>query len=166
MNYATIKPLDVANGVGIRVSLFVSGCTHHCKGCFNPETWRFDYGQPFDAGTIDHIIDLMKEDYIAGLSILGGEPMELCNESYLLILARTVKEKYPRKTIWLYSGYTYEQLKGRELLKYADVLVDGEFMIELKNPKLKFRGSSNQRLIKLVNGEMVGLIEEDDVDGD
>lgn len=157
MNYSTIKNLDVANGTGIRISLFVSGCTHHCKGCFNPEAWDFRHGDPFTKEVEDKILTMLKPDYVYGLSLLGGEPFEPANQAALLPFLRRVKAMYPNKTIWAYSGYDFEKdmLTGRlgpyeithEILTMLDVLVDGEFVIELRNPSLKFRGSSNQRLI-------------------
>ncbi len=157
MNYATIKKVDVANGPGIRVSLFVSGCTHHCKGCFNPETWNFNYGNPFTEEVEDQILAYMQPEYIKGLSLLGGEPFEPENQQALLPFLRKYKAAYPDKTIWCYSGYDFEKdlLTGRlgpwevteEMLSYIDVLVDGEFVIEKKNPNLRFRGSENQRVI-------------------
>lgn len=149
MHYAKIKPLDVANGTGIRVSLFVSGCRNHCKGCFNPETWRFDYGEKFTIGTETAILDMLKEPYIAGLSVLGGDPLEAENEAVLVPFLKKVKEQFPEKDIWLWTGYHYELIKDRPILQYINVLVDGPFIQELKDPKLKFRGSSNQRIIKL-----------------
>ena len=157
MNYATIKPHDTANGVGVRVSLFVSGCTHHCKECFNPEAWDFNYGNPYTKEVEDEIIELLDRDFIRGLSLLGGEPMEPANQLELVKLAKRVKETYPEKTIWCYSGYTLDKdlVKGGraytkvtdEFLSYIDVLVDGEFIVALKDLKLHFRGSSNQRII-------------------
>lgn len=157
MNYADIKLFDVANGTGVRVSVFVSGCTHHCKDCFNPDTWDFGYGKPFTDVEINRIIDSCKEDYIAGLSLLGGEPMEYVNQQGLLPLVRKFKETYPSKTIWCYTGYTFEtDLLGRmcneweytkELLSCIDVLVDGEFINEEKDLSLRFKGSRNQRII-------------------
>lgn len=156
MNYAIIKKRDIANGVGIRVSLFVSGCTHRCKNCFNKETWDFNYGEKFTKEVEDEIIDLLKPDYVTGLSILGGEPMEKENQRALLPLLKRVKKEYPFKDIWCYSGYTFEDelLKGRahiditdEFLSLIDVLVDGEYIDEKKNITLKFRGSENQRII-------------------
>lgn len=157
MNYATIKKVDVANGPGIRVSLFVSGCTHHCKGCFNPETWNFNYGNPFTEEVENQILAYMQPEYIKGLSLLGGEPFEPENQQALLPFLRKYKAAYPDKTIWCYSGYDFEKdlLTGRlgpwevteEMLSYIDVLVDGEFVIEKKNPNLRFRGSENQRVI-------------------
>lgn len=159
MNYATIKKLDVANGRGLRVSLFVSGCTHHCKGCFNPETWNFEYGEPFTEEVENQLLEYLKPDYIQGLSLLGGEPFEPVNQKALLPFVRKVKAMYPNKNIWCYTGYDFEQdilteklgdwAITRELLSYIDILIDGEFKLELKNPNLRFRGSSNQRVIKV-----------------
>lgn len=174
MNYATIKKVDVANGPGIRVSLFVSGCMHHCKGCFNPETWNYCYGSPFTKETEDEILEALKPDYIKGLSLLGGEPLDPANQLSVLSLVLRFKEMYPTKTLWCYTGYTFESdiLTGKLgnqdalmlLLQNIDVLVDGEFMLELKNPNLRFRGSSNQRLIdvkaSLETGSTVVLDED------
>lgn len=157
MNYADIKQYDVANGPGVRVSVFVSGCTHHCKECFNPETWDFQYGKPFTQETVSLIMDYMKPEYIKGLTLLGGEPFEQVNQQGLLPLVRAAKERYPEKNIWCFTGYDFEKdILGRmvsewketkELLSYIDVLVDGEFMIEKKDLGLIFKGSSNQRTI-------------------
>lgn len=157
MNYADIKRIDVANGPGVRVSLFVSGCTHHCKECFNPETWDFGYGKLFDEKAEDEIIQYLKPDYIKGLTLLGGDPMEKVNQQALIPLLEKVKKEYPDKSIWCYTGYDFENdikenmLENCEVTKkfmsYIDVLVDGEFKLELKDLKLVFRGSSNQRII-------------------
>lgn len=157
MNYGSIKKCDIANGLGVRVSLFVSGCTHHCQGCFNPETWDFNYGKKYTFETQKEIIEALKKDYISGLTLIGGEPFELSNQEVLVDLVRNVKETLPNKNIWCYTGYNYENdlLKpGRaycqftnELLSYIDVLVDGPFEINKKNINLKFRGSENQRII-------------------
>lgn len=154
MNYADIRPIDVANGPGVRVSIFVSGCTHHCKECFNPETWDFCYGQPFGEEQIQAILGHLDKDYIHGLSILGGEPFEPQNQSAVLELVRRVREKFPEKDVWCYSGYLFEDLAAgkvgdhsRELLGQLDVLVDGPFVLEKKSLSLRFRGSENQRLI-------------------
>lgn len=149
MNYATIKPTDIANGTGIRVSLFVSGCRNHCKGCFNPETWDFEYGTPFTFATWDYILGLLKPDYIAGLSVLGGDPLEPENAEALLPFLRRVKEAYPNKTIWMYTGYIYERVWELPLLQYVDVLVDGPFILDKADKRLQFRGSSNQRILDL-----------------
>lgn len=149
MNYATIKPLDVANGTGIRVSLFVSGCRNHCKGCFNPETWNFEYGERFDEAAQKMVLDMLKPDYISGLSLLGGDPLEPENEADLLPFVRKVRKQFPNKDIWVFTGYKYENVKNRPLVKLADVLVDGPFILEQRNPSLKFRGSENQNVIYL-----------------
>lgn len=156
MNYANIKRTDVANGPGIRVSLFVSGCTHGCRGCFNKEAWDFHYGEEYTALVEEEILRLLAPDYIRGLSVLGGEPMEPQNREAVLGLLRKVRQRYPQKDIWCYTGYYYEkdilswaqqQEAVRELLSLIDVLVDGEFVEERKNLRLAFRGSENQRLI-------------------
>ena len=156
MNYATIKYCDIANGVGVRTSLFVSGCTHRCKGCFNAVAWDFDYGQPFTEAVQKEILDSLAPDYINGLSLLGGEPFDPQNQPALLELCRQVRTEYPRKTIWCYTGYLLEDiLAGRvgsretalSLLRELDILVDGRFVEEQKNIRLKFRGSENQRII-------------------
>lgn len=159
MNYAAIKTHDVANGPGVRVSLFVSGCTHYCKGCFNQEAWDFNYGQPFDAAAEEKILAALAPSYIKGFSLLGGEPFEPANQQALLPFMRRLRAQYPDKTVWCYTGYDLEKdlLTGRlcdydvtrELLDYIDILVDGEFVEALKDPKLRFRGSSNQRVIRL-----------------
>ena len=172
MNYSAIKGRDIANGYGVRVTLFVSGCTHHCKNCFNKETWDFNSGKPFTEETINEIIELMAPSYITGLSLLGGEPMEKPNQAGLLPLLKKVRETYPEKDIWCYSGYLLEDLLegGRvrtditdEVLSYIDVLVDGEFQEELYSIMLKFRGSANQRVIDLKetlkSGEIKLLLE-------
>lgn len=158
MNYAEIKNFDIANGLGIRVSLFVSGCTHRCKNCFNSVAWDFKYGKEFTKEVEDSIIRMLNNPNISGLTLLGGEPMEPVNQDGLIDFLRRVKKEVPNKNIWCYTGYTLETdlLKGRahtpiteEILSYIDVLVDGKFVEELKSLMLKFRGSSNQRLINL-----------------
>ena len=151
MNYAEIKKVDIANGPGVRVSLFVSGCRNHCKGCFNPETWDFDYGRPFTRETEDEIIEALRPSWIQGLSILGGEPTEEENAAVLLPFLKRVRAVLPDKDIWLYSGYTYEALRDKEILTLADVLVDGPFLLEQKDAGLAFRGSRNQRIIDLIS---------------
>ena len=156
MNYASIKPWDIANGPGVRVSLFVSGCTHHCKDCFNPETWDFAYGQPFTKETEDEIIVALRPSWIQGISILGGEPCEEENERVLIPFLKRVKQESPNSDTWLFSGYTYEMLQGEEILRYVDVLVDGPFLLEQKDISLAFRGSQNQRILRLRGGEVVG----------
>lgn len=157
MNYATIKPVDIANGEGVRVSLFVSGCRHGCKNCFNPQAWSFDYGQPFNQQIIDKLLESLKPDFISGLTLLGGEPFEPENQQALLELVKQVKQTYPNKNIWCFTGFLLDyELLGisrastpytRELLGYIDVLVDGRFVEELKDISLRFRGSRNQRII-------------------
>lgn len=155
MNYASIKKLDIANGPGIRVSLFVSGCTHHCKNCFNPETWDFNYGRLFTSATEEELFEALRLPHVQGLTILGGEPFEPSNQRCLLPFVRRFKERFCDKDIWCYSGYLLEEIKnGRahcecsdELLSYLDVLVDGPFVEAYKDISLPFRGSSNQRLI-------------------
>ena len=152
MNYCGLNINDVANGDGVRVSLFVSGCRNHCKGCHNPEAWDFNYGQPFTAETEKEIIDALRPAWIQGISILGGEPCEKENERVLISFLKQVKQESPNSDIWLFSGYTYEVLQGSEILKYVDVLVDGPFLLEQKDISLAFRGSRNQRIIRLRNG--------------
>lgn len=157
MNYATIKKYDIANGPGVRVSLFVSGCSHHCKGCFNPETWDFNYGKPFTAEVEDEIFKALEPDYIEGFSLLGGEPFEVENQRSLLPFVRKVKTRFPQKSIWCYSGYLFDRdLTGdsavncectAKLLSYIDIMIDGEFIETKKNLNIKFRGSENQRII-------------------
>lgn len=157
MNYADIKQFDVANGPGVRVSLFVSGCTHRCKNCFNEVAWDFNYGEKFTEETIDRIIEYLKPDYVAGITLLGGEPMEYSNQQGLLPLVREIKRVYPQKNIWCFTGYDFDKdilgrmyrewPETRELLSCFDVMVDGRFIEELKSVALRFKGSSNQRTI-------------------
>ena len=167
MNYGSIKFCDIANGIGIRTVLFVSGCTHHCKGCFQPETWDFAYGQPYTEATEQQLLDSLSPSYIHGLTLLGGEPMEPDNQRALLPFLRRLRAEYPTKTVWCYSGYTYEELTGvsrarcevtDEMLAYIDVLVDGEFIFEQRNISLRFRGSENQRLIDLKKTREQGTV--------
>lgn len=186
MNYAAIKKVDVANGPGIRVSLFVSGCTHGCKGCFNSEAWDFGYGKEYTKQTEEEILQALAPDYIRGLSLLGGEPMEPQNREAVLSLVEKVKERRPDKDIWCYTGYDYEKDLLRwaaeeasaavlescaeqgaagigtgtvtKLLSNIDVLVDGEFVEEKKNLRLAFRGSANQRIIDLRESEKQGRV--------
>ena len=161
MNYATIKWTDIANGEGVRISLFVSGCTHHCKNCFNKIAWDFNYGEPFDEKVQAEILEKLGDGFIAGLSLLGGEPFEPQNQKDLLPFVKKVKEKYPQKPIWCYTGYTLNPETGmlveqdkntpdtKDLISLVDVLVDGAFIEELKNIRLKFRGSENQRVLDI-----------------
>ena len=166
MNYATIKNCDIANGPGVRVSLFVSGCTHRCKGCFNEVAWDFDYGQPFTEEVMDSIVQMLRPSYVRGLTLLGGEPFEPQNQGAVVELLRRVKKELPEKSIWAFSGYLFDKdiLSGRlgdcsEYLSYLDVLVDGPFVEAKKNLSLRFRGSENQRLIdvpaSLASGEVI-----------
>jgi len=168
MNYATIKNCDIANGPGVRVSLFVSGCTHRCPGCFNEVAWDFDYGTPFTQQTIDSILEMLKPAYVKGLTLLGGEPFEPRNQGPIVELLRQVKAKYPEKSIWAFSGYLFDKdilawkLGPRETteeyLSYLDVLVDGPFVQAKKNLSLRFRGSENQRLIDVKESLRTGVI--------
>ena len=156
MNYAGIKKTDIANGPGVRVSLFVSGCRNHCPGCFNPETWDFDYGEPFTRKTEKEIIKALRPSWIQGLSILGGDPMEPENQKALLPLLKRIRVMCPGKDVWLYTGYTYEAVRDAEILKWVDVLVDGPFIEAEKDISLAFRGSRNQRIILLKKGNPYG----------
>ena len=149
MNYGAIKKNDIANGFGVRVSLFVSGCRNCCEGCFQPETWDFGYGQPFVKETEDEIMEALRPYWIQGLSILGGEPMEPENQDVLLPFIKRVKQEYPNKDVWLYSGYSFEELQDSEILQLIDVLVDGRFVKKLRDPSLAFRGSRNQRILNV-----------------
>lgn len=166
MNYATIKNCDIANGPGVRVSLFVSGCTHRCPGCFNEVAWDFAYGEPFTQETINTILNMLRPAYIRGLTLLGGEPFEPQNQAAVVELLRQIKKELPEKSIWAFSGYLFDKdiLSGRlgdtsEYLSYLDVLVDGPFVEAKKNLSLRFRGSENQRLIdvkkSLASGEII-----------
>ena len=167
MNYGAIKKCDIANGVGVRTVLFVSGCTHHCKGCFQPETWNFDYGERYTKETEDEIIESLKPDYVDGITLLGGEPFEPENQRELVKLLRRIKKELPQKPVWSFSGYTYEELTGdsravcevtNEMLSMLDVLVDGEFVEAKRNISLRFRGSENQRLIDMNKTRKEGKI--------
>lgn len=159
MNYATIKKNDIANGPGVRVSLFVSGCTHHCPGCFNQETWDFQYGEPFNSETITTILEALQPSYIHGFSLLGGEPFEYKNQQGVLPLLSEIKHRFPNKDIWCYTGYDFETdilkemvpkwKETEEMLQYIDVLVDGKFVEAKKDISLRFKGSSNQRIIEV-----------------
>ena len=176
MYYGALKKTDIANGPGVRVSLFVSGCTHHCKECFNPETWNFTYGAEYTDAVTAEILEALEPDYIQGSTVLGGEPFEPSNQRELLPLYHAIREAYPQKSIWVYSGYTLEkdllqESRARiditdEILALIDVLVDGEFVLEKKNISLKFRGSENQRIINLPESLDTGsavLISDDEI---
>ena len=168
MNYGQIKKYDIANGEGVRVSLFVSGCTHHCKGCFNEETWDFNYGKPFTVETENEIINALSSTFINGFSLLGGEPFEKQNQRVLLPFLKKLKNLFPEKDIWCYTGYTLEndllqESRARcectdEILNYIDVLVDGEYVEQLKDISLSFRGSSNQRIIDVKSSLEKGTV--------
>ena len=147
MRYNKVRYMDIANGPGVRVSIFMQGCSFNCKNCFNPETHDFAGGKPFTDKVIDEILTLANEDYIEGLSILGGEPMHPKNIAGTEKLAKAFKEKFPKKNVWVWTGFLFEDLKDSSALNYIDVLVDGQFVEELKNPKLEWKGSSNQRVI-------------------
>jgi anaerobic ribonucleoside-triphosphate reductase activating protein len=171
MNYAAIKNCDIANGPGVRVSLFVSGCRHRCKGCFNEVAWDFDYGEKFTEDTINSILEMLQPEYVKGLTLLGGEPFEPENQIALIDLLTQFRKTFSNKSIWCYSGFSFEEdllpkaLSSKEnvmeMLSYIDVLVDGKFVEELKNPALRFRGSSNQNIIdvksSLIQSQMVLL---------
>lgn len=175
MNYGAIKWTDIANGEGVRISLFVSGCTHRCKNCFNEVAWDFTYGEPFDEKVEAQILQELASEYIAGISLLGGEPLEPQNQRALYPFVKKVKELYPTKTIWCYTGFVFDEKSGvlketqkntectKELISLFDVLVDGAYMEELKDIRLKFRGSSNQRVIdvkkSLLKGECALYLE-------
>ena len=168
MNYAEIKYCDIANGPGVRTSLFVSGCTHRCRNCFNEIAWDFGYGEPFTKEVAERIYQSCQAEYYAGITLLGGEPMEPENQRALVPFVKEFRRRYPRKTVWCYSGYTLEELKSdnprchcaatEELLSLMDVLVDGEFVQDLYDISLRFRGSSNQRLIDLRKTEAAGKV--------
>lgn len=160
MRYHKIRKMDISNGPGVRVSIFMQGCTFNCKNCFNPETHDFNGGHEFLDETIEKVLDLCSLEHIVGLSILGGEPMHPLNIDGTTKLAKMFKERYPDKTIWVWSGFLFDRdLKDKEILKYIDVLVDGQYKDELSNPKLKYCGSSNQRVIdvkkSLLNNEII-----------
>ena len=171
MNYATIKKFDIANGPGVRVSLFVSGCRHKCKNCLNSDAWDFSYGNEFTEDTLNELLDAVSKDYIEGFSLLGGEPFEPENQQGVLIILKEIKQKFPQKTVWCYTGFLYDSqlLAGKvgdletvkEILSFIDVLVDGKFVEELKSLDLLFRGSSNQRIIdvkkSMENNETIWL---------
>lgn len=168
MHYGQIKNRDIANGTGVRVTLFVSGCTNHCKNCFQPQTWDFEYGQPFTQETEEYISQLLDSDYIAGLTVLGGEPFEPSNQRALCPFLKKIRDRYPDKDIWMFSGFTLEELRKQgshpncevteEILGMIDVLVDGRFVEELKDITLRFRGSSNQRLIDMKETNKQGKV--------
>lgn len=174
MNYSNIIDCDVANGVGVRVSLFVSGCTNHCDGCFQPQTWDFNYGEPFTEETEDQIIEMLSKPYIDGLTLLGGEPFEPANQPTLVHLLRRVRTELPEKNVWCYTGFTLEELledtycrceATDDMLRLIDILVDGRFREDLKDVSLKFRGSSNQRMFdlkRMLRHENIQMVIDDE----
>lgn len=160
MHYGTIKPLDIANGPGVRVSLFVSGCKRHCKGCFNPETWSFTYGKEFTPGTLCELMGYLDNENVAGLSILGGDPFEPENRACVLDICKKVRAWRSDKDIWMWSGYNFEDLRELPIVGYIDVLVDGRFEEDKKDLRLKWRGSSNQRVINVRESLKSGKVVE------
>ena len=165
MRYNKIRKMDISNGPGIRVSIFMQGCEFHCKGCFNPETWDFKCGNEFTDETIEKVLDLCNYDHIVGLTILGGEPMHPVNIEGTTKLAREFKKRFPKKSLWVWTGFQYEKIKDKEVFKYIDVLVDGQFKTELFSPKLRWKGSSNQRVIDIKetikNGKIIEYKDEE-----
>lgn len=149
MNYHKLIKYDIANGLGIRVTLFVSGCTHHCEGCHNPQTWDINSGEEFTDDTLNTIIEALSPDYIRGLTLSGGDPLHPANRSAILSLVMTIKSIYPDKDIWLWTGYLYENMKSLLIFNYIDVLVDGPFLLDQRDITLKYRGSPNQRVIDI-----------------
>ena len=158
MHYGTIKPIDIANGPGLRVSLFVSGCRNRCPGCFQPETWSFDYGQEFTDETLEELMTMLENPHVAGLSILGGDPFEPENIEAVTMICNNIKLLFPNKNIWLWTGYTFENYIDHEIMRYIDVIVDGRFEYELRNLALWYRGSSNQRVIDVPNSIYTGEV--------
>jgi len=158
MKYAGLKKTDIANGTGVRVSLWVSGCTRHCPGCFNPEAQDFNYGKDFTEATLAEILDALGKSYIKGLTLLGGEPMAKQNQPEVSNIVKTVKQHFSDKDIWLYTGFRYEEIVHNEILSFVDIVVDGEFIETQKDLSLKFRGSSNQRIIDLNKTRQTGTL--------
>ncbi|MBR4350819.1 MAG: anaerobic ribonucleoside-triphosphate reductase activating protein [Bacilli bacterium] len=165
MRYNRIRKMDISNGPGIRVSIFMQGCEFHCKDCFNPETWDFKCGEEFTDETIEKVLDLCNQDHIVGLTILGGEPMHPVNIEGTTKLAKEFKKRFPRKSLWVWTGFLYEGIKDKEVFNYIDVLVDGQFKTELFSPKLRWKGSSNQRVIDIKetikNGKIIEYKDEE-----
>ena len=165
MRYNRIRKMDISNGPGIRVSIFMQGCEFHCKDCFNPETWDFKCGEEFTDETIEKVLDLCNQDHIVGLTILGGEPMHPVNIEGTTKLAKEFKKRFPKKSLWVWTGFLYEGIKDKEVFDYIDVLVDGQFKTELFSPKLRWKGSSNQRVIDIKetikNGKIIEYKDEE-----
>ena len=159
MNISGVKYNDIADGIGVRTTVFVSGCRRHCRGCHNPETWDFGYGRPFSSALQDEIIASLRPSWIQGLTVCGGEPFEPENEKSLIPFLQRIQSELPDKDIWIYTGFLREELEGRALLQYADVLVDGPFIQELKDAGLAFRGSRNQRFIRMGKSNETGYTE-------
>ena len=160
MRYNRIRKMDISNGPGIRVSIFMQGCEFHCKDCFNPETWDFKCGEEFTDETIEKVLDLCNQDHVVGLTILGGEPMHPVNIEGTTKLAKEFKKRFPKKSLWVWTGFLYEGIKDKEVFDYIDVLVDGQFKTELFSPKLRWKGSSNQRVIDIKETIKKGKIVE------
>lgn len=164
MNYAKVTKHDIANGNGVRVVLWVSGCDHHCKGCHNPETWDSDYGKPFSFDVYEKLVSALGHDYVAGLTFSGGDPMKPENVATCMMVANAVKQKFPNKDIWCWTGYTMDELMNRDdskaFMQYIDYLVDGEFVENLKDISLRWRGSSNQNIYKKINGKFIDVTKE------
>ena len=161
MRYSKIRKMDIPNGKGVRVSIFMQGCTFNCKNCFNPETHDFEGGEEFTDSTIDKVLELCSKDHIDGLSILGGEPMHPKNIEGTTKLAKAFKEKFPNKNLWAWTGYKFDEyLKDKEISKYLDVLIDGQYVDELHDPTLEWRGSSNQRVIDVQKSLQAGEVVE------
>lgn len=160
MRYNKVRKMDISNGPGVRVSIFMQGCTFNCKNCFNPETHDFAGGEEFDEDVIDEVLKLCENEHIEGLSILGGEPMHPINIEGTTELAKKFKEKFPNKNLWVWTGFLFDRdLQNKEVLKYIDVLVDGQYVDELRDPRLKYNGSSNQRVIDVQNSLKTGKVE-------
>ena len=165
MRYNKIRKMDISNGPGVRVSIFMQGCHFHCKECFNPETWNFEGGKEYTDETINRVLELCSNDYIVGLSILGGDPMHPKNIEGTTKLAKAFKEKFPEKNLWIWTGFLFEDIKNNEVFNYVDTLVDGQFKTELFDPRLKWKGSSNQRVIDVkesLKKNKVILIEDEE----
>ena len=159
MNYSTLNTCDCANGEGVRVSLFVSGCPHKCKGCFNPEAWNYDFGKGFNNNVMDDILWAIEKPYIQGLTLLGGEPLAQKNQDAIVYIVKQCKKELPNKDIWCYTGYTYEEIKEHPALKYIDVLIDGRYIEEERDISLQFKGSRNQRIIDLNRTREEGCVK-------